>query len=148
MIINLGCGTHPIPDAVNLDIAAIPGVDVVHDVDVRPWPFRNEEAERIVAVQLFEHVKDPIGFMCESWRVLKVGGTLVIYVPHYQSKNAFTDPTHVRFCTEQTWDYWIAGRPLWNQFGPMYGGDRCPYEAIRIDHVGDDLQVELRKVAR
>jgi SAM-dependent methyltransferase len=145
MILNLGAGTYPRPDATNVDVVALPGIDVVHDLDVLPWPFRAGEADEIRAIQLFEHVKDPIGFMCESWRVLKLGGVLILHVPHYQSRNAFTDPTHRRFCTEETWDYWIRGRHLWKQFGPMYGGHRCPYEAIRIERILDDLQVELRK---
>jgi predicted SAM-dependent methyltransferase len=86
VILNVGCGRFPVAGAVNVDCVALPTVDVVHDLDVTPWPFNDAAFHEVRGVQVFEHVRNPIGFMCESWRVLKPGGLLFLAVPHYQSR--------------------------------------------------------------
>lgn len=127
--------------AVNLDRVALNGVDVVHDLDVYPWPFADASFSEVRGVQVFEHVSDPVGFMCEAHRVLTGGGLLWLSVPHWRSENSYTDPTHVRHCTERTWDYWCAGEALWHQFNPAYGG--VTFTKRRVERVGDDIRVEL-----
>ncbi len=122
MRLNLGCGSRLAEGCVNVDVVKLDGVDVVHDLDVLPWPWADGSADQIVAQDVFEHVNDPIGFMTESHRVLVPGGALFIKSPHYRHRDAFTDPTHRRFCTEHTWDYWIRGTTLFNDHGPAYGG--------------------------
>ena len=100
----------------------LPGVDVVHDLDVAPWPWETAEVERIDAKDVFEHVMDPITFMVEAHRVLIPGGLLHIRTPYFKSKDAFTDPTHRRFPTEFTFDYWISGTVLFGLHNAAYGG--------------------------
>ena len=141
--LNVGCGQCINPAAVNLDMAALPGVDVVHDLDVTPWPFADNQFPEVRAVQVFEHLHNPIGFMCEVYRVLRPGGLLWMSVPHYQSENSFTDPTHVRHCTLRTWDYWCHDTALGASHGPAYGGVK--FTKRRVEWVGDDIQVELVK---
>lgn len=144
--LNVGCGQWIFDGQVNLDRAPLPGVDVVHDLDVAPWPFPDGSFTDVSALQVFEHVGDPITFMCESHRVLKPGGALFITVPHYKSPNAFTDPTHRRFCTERTFDYWIAGTALHAQFGAAYGGVAFA-AASTVAVVGEDIHARLVKEA-
>lgn len=122
MRLNLGSGGRPADGWVNVDIVEHPSVDVVHDLDVIPWPWEDGSAEQIVAQDVFEHVANPVGFMTESHRVLAVGGLLVIKSPWWRHQDAFTDPTHRRFCTEHTWDYWIKGTVLYGDHNAFYGG--------------------------
>jgi hypothetical protein len=82
--------------------------------------------------------------MAEAHRVLHVAGWLHIEVPHYQSRNAFTDPTHRRYCTEETFCYWVPGTWLWEVGGVAYHRN-CPFSAESIAVVGADLIVDLRK---
>lgn len=145
-ILNVGCGQFPVAGAVNVDRHDLPGVDVVHDLDVTPWPFAAGVFDEVRGIQVFEHVGNPVGFVCETHRVLRPGGVLFLTVPHYQSENAFTDPTHVRFCTEHTWDYWIDGRPLNQSQGPQFGGDRHRFAADYVTRVGDDIHARLVKL--
>lgn len=144
-VLNVGCGasSNRASGWVNLDAHPYPGVQVVHDLDVIPWPFADTSFDHVQAIQVFEHVHNPVGFMTETWRVLRPGGTVWLTTPHFQSENAFTDPTHVRFCTPRSWDYWIAGRPLFNQFNPAYGG--VWFSSGSVEHHGDDLRVSLVK---
>lgn len=122
MRLNLGCGSRTQEGYVNVDRVKLDGVDVVHDLDVLPWPWKDRSVQQIVAQDVFEHVADPIGFMTEAHRVLFIGGVLVIKSPHFRHQDAYTDPTHRRFCTEHTWDYWIPGTVLFNDNNPAYGG--------------------------
>jgi len=123
VFLNLGSGSQPrMNGVVNVDIVDLPEVDVVHDLDVLPWPWDNGRVTRIIAQDVFEHVANPIGFMTESHRVLTTGGELFIKSPHWMHQDAYTDPTHKRFCTEFTWDYWIKGTALYERHNPAYGG--------------------------
>lgn len=51
----------------------------------------------IRASDFVEHMKDPIRFMNQAWRVLAPGGWLRIAVPSTDGRGAFQDPTHVSF---------------------------------------------------
>jgi len=64
MKINLGAGGDIRQGFVNHDIAQLPGIDVVHDLDVYPWPWEDASADEIVAKDLLEHLED---FMA-PWR--------------------------------------------------------------------------------
>lgn len=145
--LNLGCGycADLAPDVVNIDSTAYPGVDVVHDLDSFPWPFDDDQFTEVRGVQVFEHVTDPIGFMRESHRVLTPGGVLFLVVPHWQSENSYTDPTHVRHCTERTWDYWCDGEALHAQFGPAYAGDAV-FRKQSVVRTGGDIHVRMVKL--
>ena len=147
--LNLGCGADIDPDMVNVDIVVLPGVDVVTDLD-KPWPWKDGSAGYIKASHVFEHVAEPLTFMAEAWRVLAPGGLLDIRVPYYKHPFAFTDPTHKRFCTELTWDYWIPGRDLHAAYGAGFGsGDgRNIYAMERLSLNGyqqEELQAVLVK---
>jgi len=71
-------------------------------------PFKNSSVDKIVCYQLLEHVDDIILAMEEMHRVLKGGGILIIEVPHVKSLDAFMDPTHKRFFTIFTMDYFTS----------------------------------------
>ena len=132
------------PGVVNVDIAALPEVDVVHDLDVLPWPFDDHSVKAILAQDVFEHVANPVGFMTESHRVLESGGELMIKSPHFRHQDAYTDPTHRRFCTEHTWDYWIKGTVLCDLHGPAYGGVHFALERRVV--VSGSIFIHLRKI--
>lgn len=51
----------------------------------------------IRAFDFVEHMKDPIQFMNQVYRVLAPGGWLRIAVPSTDGRGAFQDPTHVSF---------------------------------------------------
>jgi SAM-dependent methyltransferase len=142
MRLNLGAGALQPAGYVHVDIAPIPGVDVVHDLDVTPWPWANNSAEEIIGKDIFEHVDNPIAFMTECHRVLQPGGLLRLQTPHWRSEMAFTDPTHRRFPTRFTWDYWIPDTALYRSHNAAYGG--VSFIRVRIV-AGEQILVELRK---
>jgi predicted SAM-dependent methyltransferase len=145
MKLNIGCGPKIKNGYTNLDMSPLPGVDVVHNLDVYPWPFENETADQILAEHVFEHVKQPVEFVLECWRILKPRGELVIVCPHWTSENAFTDPTHVRFVTDKTFDYWCENTDLNKSLGAPFLGDVYNFHKHKIRRIGGDIIYRMRK---
>ncbi len=119
MKLEIGCGRSKAPGYVGLDRAALPGVDIVHEIEKFPWPMPNSSGPipdssvtDIRAHHVLEHVRDLVGVMEEAYRILKPGGTFSIVVPYYKHEGAFSDPTHVRFFTEQTFHYFADESPF------------------------------------
>ena len=124
-LINIGCGRQPhTPDdpvwtegVTNLDMAALPGVTVVHDLDRMPWPFPDGHFGAVEAMDVLEHLVDLPGAMAEIARILAPGGQLVARVPLWGSLNHACDPTHRRGFTEQSFDYFDPELPLGQDMG-------------------------------
>lgn len=144
MRLNLGAGSRPAAGWVNVDAVPQDGIDQVADLNVLPWPWKDGEAEEIAAFDVFEHVDNPVAFMTECHRILAPGGKLSIHTTWIGNPDSFTDPTHRRFCTEQTFDYWIEGTAMHRTYGRAYGN--VTFLKVRVG-VGPDryLDVRLRK---
>jgi len=54
--IDLACGDNKTEGYIGVDIADIPGVDIVHDLSVFPWPFENDSVDEVVCNQYIEHI--------------------------------------------------------------------------------------------
>ena len=91
--LNVGCGTDVRPGWVNLDVAALPGVDVVHDLNELPLPLEDERFDEIDCQDVLEHL-DYVPLLRELHRVLKPGGRLTVQSPHFSSRAVYLDPTH------------------------------------------------------
>lgn len=85
-ILNLGSGTYPMPNAINVDIRKIPGVDMVMDLTRFPWKWKNDSVDGIYMFHVLEHFKDTKKIISECHRILKKDGFLFLAVPH--SSNA------------------------------------------------------------
>ena len=144
MRLNLGCGSMPEPGYVNVDAVRLPNVDVAHDLDVFPWPWGDEAVDEIRAFDVYEHVSYPLEFMGECHRILKPGGLLYIHTAHWQNPNSFRDPTHKRFLTEDSFDYWVPGTYLNGRYGAAYAHGRH-FEKADI-HLDPDLNISLRRL--
>jgi SAM-dependent methyltransferase len=106
--LNVGCGHESRPGWVNLDIADIPGVDVVHDLDVHPLPFADETFDYVECIDILEHVKELPAVMRELHRIMRPGGRLVIEGPHFTSYTWPTDPTHRRAFAINTFQFFAT----------------------------------------
>jgi len=97
VILNIGCGKTRIPNSIGVDKVFVEGyVDVVHDLNIVPYPFKDNFADEIHMYHVLEHLNNPLEKVEELHRILKPGGILYIRVPHFSSMGAFSDITHVR----------------------------------------------------
>lgn len=117
--LNLGCGTDIRAGYVNLDSARIPSVDVVHDIEKLPLPFADGAFDEILALDVLEHVDYP-AVLRDLHRLLAPGGTLVVRVPHFTSRNNYADPTHKSRFSLSTFDFFVAGSRINKEKGRGY----------------------------
>ena len=108
--LNLGCGKTKIPSCIGVDRVLIHGyVDVVHDLNLLPYPFQDDYADEIHLYHVIEHLDDPLLKIEEIHRILKTGGILYLRAPHFSSNGAFTDITHKRPFSIFSFDVFVEG---------------------------------------
>lgn len=79
--------------------------DVVHDLEVLPYPFEADTFAEIHAYEVLEHLGQQGDFRAffaqfsELWRILKPGGVLAATCPSWASIWAWGDPSHRRVLT-------------------------------------------------
>jgi SAM-dependent methyltransferase len=87
---------------VTLDYNADHNPDVVHDLNVHPLPFEDNEFDEVHAYEVLEHLgslgdyKFFFAEFSEYWRILKPGGLFCATVPAITSPWLFGDPSHTR----------------------------------------------------
>lgn len=107
--LNLGCGTDIRTGWINVDRVALPGVDRVVDLSNFPWPLADQAFEFVLAKDVLEHCQNQVLVLEEIWRILQPGGTLRVQVPHFTSRGAHLDPTHLHSYSVETFDYFVVG---------------------------------------
>ncbi len=90
--LNLGCGEDHKVGYINVDWSQLARPDVVHDLNAAPYPFKDNSVDLIEAFHVLEHLDKPFVIMKEFHRMLKVGGTLHVKVPHFS--RGFTHAEH------------------------------------------------------
>lgn len=107
IILDIGCGEHKKPGSFGLDRRKYKGVNLICDFE-KGLPCKDNTVDLIYLSHILEHIKDLIFFMEEIYRITKNGAKILVTVPYYTSKGAFRDPTHFRFVTEDTFEYFQA----------------------------------------
>ncbi len=121
--LDVGCGEDKVPEAIGMDKRLVQGVDVVHDLEVLPWPFPDGTFDTVVASHIMEHVKPWLTFdiVDEVWRVLKPDGKFLIATPYGMNELFMQDPSHVHGWTERTPSYFDPEHPsaLYTIYRPL-----------------------------
>lgn len=94
-VLDVGCGDHKkVAWATGIDRVKTAAADIVHELDVYPWPIADGSFDLIVASHVVEHVSDVLRFFEELHRISAPGAQIRIATPHFTSPDAFADPTH------------------------------------------------------
>ena len=100
--LNLGAGKDIRIGWDNHDIVELEGIDTIHDLNFRPWPWPDSVFSEIHARDVLEHLSEFIPVMEELWRIMAPGGSLQVRVPYMGSWSFYADPTHLRSFHETT----------------------------------------------
>lgn len=130
LVLNLGCGKHPIPGWFNIDQTPpdeYVGMFWIADLDdptlELPWGDSPQPEEGFVGVyasHVIEHLRNPLTMMQEVWRVCEPGAVAVFKTPYGSSDDAWENQTHVR-------PYYVGS---WGFFGqPHYWREDYGYTA-------------------
>jgi len=114
--LDLGCGSAKAEGAFGVDHRSLEGVDLVHDLDARPWPIPDGAFDRVVASHVIEHIDDLIGFFSEVHRVAADSATVIVATPHFSNRCAYLDPTHRRRFSARSLEFFGSGKP-WKPAG-------------------------------
>lgn len=116
LIVNLGCGNNKKESNdeyhyVNIDKCSEVHPDIVLDIAKSILPFKDGEVDEIYAIDILEHIFNPIPLMNECWRVLNSTGKMFIETPYAGTDDFFKDPTHVRQFVPNTFKYFAEWNP-------------------------------------
>lgn len=103
--LNLGCGGDYREGWTNQDFVKKIKADVYCDLE-KKLPFKSNTFEYVYASHTMEHINNLTPLMKELKRVCKNGAIIEIIVPSALCCKAYQDPTHVRFFTYHTMDYY------------------------------------------
>ena len=122
-------------DLVTLDHSEDCKPDVLHDLEVLPYPFEDNTFDEIHAYGVLEHLSDQGDYKAffaqftEFHRILKPEGLLMAIVPNEKSLQQWGDPSHRRVINLVTIaflnqkNYEECGKTLITDFRSIYKAD-------------------------
>jgi len=130
--LDIGCGLNKKDGYIGIDKSPDVGADFLVDIECEPLPFSDSSVDEIYCAHLVEHIHNLIPFMNECYRVLKPGGRMEILAPYYTAIQATQDPTHVRFISENSFNYftdeYLQKKRTFNY------GINCLFKIVSIDY--------------
>jgi predicted SAM-dependent methyltransferase len=118
--LDVGCGENKQPGWIGMDKRKCKGVDIVHDIQVFPWPVPSNSCFQVLMSHVYEHIepKYRLELMDELWRIIKKNGQLLLSAPYWRSMGANQDPTHYMCPNEVTFTYFDPDKPLYGIYKP------------------------------
>jgi SAM-dependent methyltransferase len=101
--LNIGCDYDYKEGWINLDNQGNP--DVLYDLNIFPYPFKDNTFDVILANHVLEHLDNPLRTMQELWRISKDGAEIIINVPYFNHYKAYADLTHKKLFTWKSFDH-------------------------------------------
>lgn len=143
--LDIGCGEYKQEGFVGMDRQALPGVDIVHDIEKFPWPLPDDCCLVIVGSHIIEHIRPEltVPLFDEMWRVMKPGGQLALCTPYAGSHGYWMDPTHVNGFNEATFYYFDPRQHLYKIYRPN------PWHIVKgypVWQVTGQIEVLMQKV--
>lgn len=106
-ILDIGCGAAKISGAMGIDIRPSPRVDVVHDLNVYPWPFEDNTFDKCIFSGSLECLDNVLKSMEEVHRITRPGGRVEIHTTHFAASNSYWDPLQKWHFSYYTFDYFL-----------------------------------------
>lgn len=141
-------------DLVTMDHDPNCGADIVHDLDVLPWPVASDSCDEVHAYCVLEHLgtqgdyRSFFALFGEIYRVLQPGGHLFAICPSRHSPWAWGDPSHTRLIQrehlvflDQTEYAKQIGKTSMTDFRWLWSGD---FEVVASEDDGKDHKFALK----
>jgi SAM-dependent methyltransferase len=142
--LELGSGKSIKEGFIGIDNSEFVTPDIKLNLEDAILPFDDNSVDEVYTAHTLEHIHNLIPLMNEVHRVLRPHGTFDIYVPYVGALLAFQDPTHVRFFTAETFNYFCGSEFLWQHCGSTYGIIPFNYVNTQINN-NLEIHCKLRK---
>lgn len=119
--LNIGCGKDYREGYVNIDSGNVKKECYMNLED--GISFSDDSVDEILAYHVLEHITNFKQLVFELHRVCKRNAIIKIKVPFYSSWGQYNDPTHIRFFTPFTFNYFNGGT-----YGHEVGSDKTMFE--------------------
>lgn len=116
MKLDIGCGQKKREGFTGIDILDLPGVDIVHDLTIFPYPLEDSCAEEIVMDNSLEHFSDPISILEELYRISKPNARITIIVPYFRSFYNAIDLTHKSNFSVYAFSHFDPTHPFYERY--------------------------------
>jgi len=132
--LELGCGNRKRnPDAIGIDLLDYECVDLIGDVYEVLRALPDSSVDEVYSSHFVEHVSDVPLLLSELARVLKMGGKLIIIVPHFSNPYFYSDITHKAFFGLYSMSYFSKDTYLSRKV-PTYQRDlNYSVESVRLE---------------
>jgi len=105
-------------EVIHIDFLMLPHIEVIHDLDSYPYPFKDNEFDEVRASHIIEHLKDLIKTMEEIHRIAKPNAKIIIKVPYFAWSLAQGHPTHRKMFSLGTFYYF--DKECWEKYSEKY----------------------------
>lgn len=127
-ILDLGCGKRKREGAIGIDIHPNTDADIIHDLNIFPYPFETSCFDEVYADNVIEHLDNVVNVVDELHRIIKPGGLLVVKVPYFRSRYAYMAPDHKHFFTVESFTYFDPG----HIHHTLYNYSRCRFKTMSV----------------
>ena len=128
--LDLGCGIRKRRGALGIDIIDNNVVDIIHDLNVFPWPLEDDSFDDILMDNSLEHLNSVVRTMEEIHRIATNGAFVTIKVPYFRSHYAI-DPTHKQYFVSHSFSYFDPNH-AWSKYY-RYSNAQFKVKRIRFD---------------
>ena len=130
--LELGCGSAKTNlHAIGIDILDYPCVDLVGDVYEALSLFPSQSVDAVYSSHFIEHIPDVSNLMTELGRVVKFGGLVEFFAPHFSNPYFYSDLTHRSFFGLYTFCYLADVSPFKRKV-PTYGNN-AKFGIVSVD---------------
>ena len=130
-ILDIGCGKEKVPGAIGVDFNTSFSADVIHDLNLFPYPFKDEEFDKIHISNTLFLLENPIKVMEEIFRICKPNGLVVVIQPYFRSSWSYVDPMVKNFATVYSFTFYDPDNPICLRYN--YSSARFATEKIIFD---------------
>lgn len=141
--LDVGCGGSKKDGFIGIDILPLEGVDIVHDLNVFPYPFEDNSIIEIWMDQVLEHLLNPINVVNELYRISQNGTKITIGVPYFRSFYSTIDPTHRNFFGTNWFNYFDPSHILCQKY--RYSNSKFKVERIEFEREFKNEMGYIRK---
>jgi len=109
-VLDVGCGINKQEGAIGIDDNPNGNADVIHDLNILPWPLDDNQFEMVICSHVLEHLDNPYKVLEEIHRICINDAMVSIAVPYFSSFEAYSDLSHKHFFTSRTFMFFDEGR--------------------------------------